>query len=260
MIEAINTLGRFCGKRDVEELDTALLYQKYGFSQADVMVLFGGSILAGGDLLAKAIQDKIACTYIIVGGTGHTTEKLRQQVNSEYPCIDTASLSEAEIFQRYLQEVYGYHADYLETQSTNCGNNITNLLMLLGEHHVPCSSIILCQDATMQTRMDAGLRKYIDDDSMKIINYASYAAAVCDREGGLSYTEKIHGMWSVDQYINLLMGEIPRLTDDANGYGPAGKQFIAHVDVPERVKLAFELLKTQFGRQVRKANPAYASN
>lgn len=249
----------FCGKRDIEALDSALLYQNYGISKADVMVLFGGSILAGGDVLAKAIQDRIASTYIIVGGAGHTTETLRQQVSSEYPSIETANLSEAETFQRYLQEIYECRADYLETESTNCGNNITNLLALLREHHVRCNSIILCQDATMQARMDAGLRKYTGD-SVKIINYASYAATVCEEECGLSYEEEIHGMWSVDRYINLLMGEIPRLTDDVNGYGPIGKQFIAHVDIPENVKTAFELLKMQFGKQVREANPMYASN
>ena len=110
----------------------------------------------------------------------------------------------------------------------------------------------------MQTRMDAGLRKYAGD-SMKIINYASYAAMVCEGERGLSYAEEIHGMWDVDRYVSLLMGEIPRLTDDANGYGPAGKQFIAHVDVPENVTSAFELLKSRFGKQVRKANPLFAS-
>ncbi len=259
MIESVNTLGRFCGKRDIEALDHEILYQNYGISKADVMVLFGGSILAGGDLLAKAIRDKIADIYIIVGGAGHTTETLRRQVSSEYPSIETANLSEAETFQRYLQEVYGCHADYLETESTNCGNNITNLLALIRENHIRCNSIILCQDATMQARMDAGLRKYTDD-SVKIINYASYAATVCEGECGLSYTEEIHGMWDVDRYINLLMGEIPRLTDDVNGYGPAGRQFIAHVDIPENIKTSFELLKTQFGKQVREANPMFASN
>ena len=78
MVEAINTLGRFCGKRDIDALDSTLLYQKYGISKVDVMVLFGGSILAGGDLLAKAIQDKIASTYIIVGGAGHTSSPCQQ--------------------------------------------------------------------------------------------------------------------------------------------------------------------------------------
>lgn len=31
------------------------------------------------------------------------------------------------------------------------------------------------------------------------------------------------GVWSVERYISLLLGEVPRLRDDANGYGPQGK-------------------------------------
>lgn len=40
------------------------------------MVLFGGSIIAGGDILAEAIQNEVAKKNIIVGGAGHTTETL----------------------------------------------------------------------------------------------------------------------------------------------------------------------------------------
>ena len=68
------------------------------------IVLFGGSILEGGDLLAQAIKDRIAKVYVIVGGAGHTTEALRQRVHNEYPAIETAGLQEAEVFQRYLKE------------------------------------------------------------------------------------------------------------------------------------------------------------
>ncbi len=73
----INILGNFCGKRDIGELTTAALQNKYGISQVDIMVLFGGSILCGGDILAQAIKNGIAKKYVIVGGFGHTTETLR---------------------------------------------------------------------------------------------------------------------------------------------------------------------------------------
>ena len=95
----INILGYFCGLRDVGRLSADALQRKYGFAQADVMVLFGGSIIEGGDVLAKAMQEKIAKKYIIVGGAGHTTETLRQRVHSEYPDIETVGLPEAEVFQ-----------------------------------------------------------------------------------------------------------------------------------------------------------------
>ena len=53
----INKFGGFCGKRD---LTHAAMRQAYGCPQADVMVLFGGSILAGGDVLAQAMQNGAA--------------------------------------------------------------------------------------------------------------------------------------------------------------------------------------------------------
>ena len=119
-------------------------------------------------------------------------------------------------------------------------------------------NIILCQDASMQKRMEAGLRKYISCD-VTIINYAAYSANVLYNGKELVYKKPIHGMWTVDRYVNLLMGEIPRLTDDENGYGPNGKNFIAHVDIPERVKIAFEELKNVYGEKTREANSLYSS-
>ncbi|MBR4866299.1 MAG: YdcF family protein [Clostridia bacterium] len=252
--EAINVLGRFCGMRDVPELTQSVLQEKYGFPKADVMVLFGGSILAGGDLLAKAMADGVAKTYIIVGGEGHTTQTLRDVVKAEYPEIETEGLSEAEVYARYLKRVYGMVPDYLETASTNCGNNITNLLTLLKENGVEWKNVILCQDATMQRRMDAGMRKYAPEGT-NIINFATYRATV-EADG---YTSEIRGMWNIDRYVNLLMGEIPRLRDDEHGYGPKGKNFIDHVDIPEEVEAAFRVLREAYGAEIREANPLYAS-
>lgn len=256
--KSINILGSFCGKRDVEELTSKNLENNYGIKQADVMVLFGGSIICGGDVLAQAIKNKVAKKYIIVGGAGHTTATLREEVHKKYPTIITDKLSEAEIFNKYLNVLYGLKVDYLETKSTNCGNNITYLLDLLKKNNINFKNIILCQDATMQYRMEAGLRKYVSDD-IRIINYAAYKAEVIMKENKLIYSSEINGMWCMDRYVNLLMGEIPRLTDNLEGYGPKGKNFIAHVDIPSEVEKAFEDLKKEYGENTRKANPLYAS-
>ena len=234
--ENLNILGQFCGKRDVEELNQKNLHEKYGIEKVDVMVLFGGSILAGGE--------------------GHTTATLKEQIHKEYPLIAVNGLTEAELFQQYLLTVYQIQADYLETKSTNCGNNITNLLKLMKNKGIAHQSIILCQDATMQYRMEATLRKYLSKDTV-VINYAAYQAYL-NYQDKLIYATKIHGMWDVDRYINLLMGEIPRLTDNEQGYGPNGKNFLAHVDIPNRV-VAAEALKPIYGNHIRKANPKYSS-
>lgn len=56
----INILGEFCGKRDIIELTSEQLREAYGIEQADVMVLLGGSIMCGGDVLAEAMKNRIA--------------------------------------------------------------------------------------------------------------------------------------------------------------------------------------------------------
>lgn len=255
--ENINILGNYCGKRDIEELTTENLQQKCHISQADVMVLFGGSILCGGDVFARAIEHRIAKYFIIVGGAGHTTPTLRAKMSQAYPKIKTENLSEAEIFNSYLQYRYSVQADYIETNSTNCGNNITFLLELLEKENIACNHMILSQDATMQYRMEMGMRKY--RPNMDIINFATYHAVVQEQKSSLNYSTDIWGMWDMERYISLLLGEIPRLKDDKNGYGPKGKDFIAHVDIPESVENAFDELKQNYSDLIRIANPEFAT-
>ena len=224
----------------------------YGIPRADVMVLFGGSIMCGGDVLAQAIKNHIAKKYVIVGGAGHTTETLRLKMHEEFSDMETEGLSEAEVFAKYLQHQYGLSPDFLECKSTNCGNNITYLLDLLKENGIDFSSIIISQDATMQYRMEAGLRKYVSNN-IKIINYAVYSAKVVVENSALTYKEEIWGMWDINRYISLLMGEIPRLSDDVNGYGPKGKDFIAHVEIPQEVRGAFDELSRTYPELIREA-------
>lgn len=40
--------------------------------------------MCGADILAKAMKNKIAKKYVIVGGAGYTTEKLRVKVHNKY--------------------------------------------------------------------------------------------------------------------------------------------------------------------------------
>lgn len=254
--EEINLLGSFCGPRDIDDLTQKALQEKEGIAQADAMVLFGGSIINGGDLFAQAIKNKIAKKYIIVGGAGHTTSGLRNKMAEFLPNFDLTNMTEAEIFNTYLKQKYNLQADYLETKSTNCGNNITYLLDLIKRNNLPCDNIILMQDATMQRRMAAALKKFAPQ--MKVINYAAYQAKVVVRDNQLEYATPILGMWSVKKYLNLLLGDITRLADNPAGYGPKGKNFITHVDIPDVVEKTANDLKQRYPELVRKANPKFA--
>lgn len=251
LFEAVNILGDFLSVRDIPVLSRQALTEKYGFAQADVMVLFGGSVLCGGDILAQAIRNDVAKRYMIVGGAGHTTPALREKMRPFLPGVETCSMQEAELFDLYLQKAHNLKADHLETRSTNCGNNITNLLSLLDEQHIPCKSIILTQDGTMQKRMGAALHKFAPE--IQCIHYAAYQAHLTR---GMQYDAPIKGMWDVDRYITMLLGEVARLRDDEQGYGPRGKNFIAHVDIPGVVEKAFGQLQSLYA--VRNANPLFA--
>lgn len=252
LTKQINALGQFCGRRDLPELSQAALQQTYQLKQADVFAFFGGSIVGGVATLAQAIRAQVARHYVIVGGYGHTTAALIKSAQAHYPMIKFDTSSEAQIFAQILQTQYGLQVDFLETKSTNCGNNITNLLALLAANQLNYHSLILCQDATMQLRMAAALRKYVAP-SVKVINYAAYAVTVTDQ---LTFDQPLPGMWSLDKYVSLLLGELSRLTDDENGYGPAGKDFISHVTVPAALQTAAAQLQQQF--TTRRADPRFA--
>lgn len=258
--ENINTLGYFLGMRDIEALTGSALEEKYNFSQADMMILFGGSIPYGCDIVGKAAAEGISRNIMIVGGEGHTTQSLREAVHNTYSEIETKGKMEADIMNEYIKMKYGIDKILIERDSTNCGNNITNAINIMKKNSIKPRSIIIVQDSTMQRRMDAGFRKYLKDTEVNIINFASYKvnAIVKDGEIVLEPTS-IWGMWSLKRYISLLMGEIPRLMDDAEGYGPNGKGYIAHVDIPDNVLKAYEYLKIIYGDLIRAANPKYSS-
>ncbi len=256
--QRLNVLARFCGVRDIDSLTPQALQRSCNIRQADVLILFGGSIGGGFDVAAQGFLRKIAKCFMLVGGQGHTTETLRQKVQSHCAEIAVQGKSEAEIMAAYIGRRYGIRDFIMEMQSTNCGNNVTNALHILEARNISHDSVILVQDATMQRRMAAGFAKFAPDAF--VVNFAAYQAELDGSEERLQYRgETLWGMWDVERYISLLMGEIPRLTDDADGYGPNGRNYIAHVDVPQSVAEAFAALKAVYGDKIRQADDAYRS-
>jgi uncharacterized SAM-binding protein YcdF (DUF218 family) len=255
-VNSINTLVRFCARRDVPALTREALEAAAG-AIADVAILFGGTILAGADVFADAMRQQVASGYMIVGGQGHTTGALRRSLRERMGWDDIESSTEAGLFDRYLRERHGLTADLLEHSSTNCGSNARNAVALLLARRLPHDRLILVQDATMQQRMDAAFRRYVNPTT-RLINYASHQTTVTLSGGRLTYAAPPEGMWPIDRYVALLMGEVPRLTDDVHGYGPAGRGYIAHVDVPQEVRRAFAHLRETTDFAARAADSQWA--
>jgi hypothetical protein len=94
-VSSVNTLVRFCARRDVPALTREALQSATG-ARADVAILFGGSIVAGADVFANAMREQVAARCMIVGGQGHTTGALRRNLRERMGWNDTGSGTEAD--------------------------------------------------------------------------------------------------------------------------------------------------------------------
>lgn len=252
LCDALNTLSEYLAVRDIPELSGTALRERIGSESADLIILFGGSIPHGCEAAGRAFSAGLAKRLMLVGGVGHTTDHLRRCINERYPEIETAKRAEADIIADYLSAAFGIEKSgvIIENRSANCGENVTFALEKLKQASIQPRNAIIMQDSSMQRRMDATFRRHCDWD---IINYAAYAARFFEREGKLSVEPDIWGMWDVRRCASLLLGEIPRLRDDETGYGPNGKGFISHVDIPKEVSAAFEAVRKSGAFEVRTA-------
>ena len=255
---AANTIGDFLARRDIVDLTPTAMQAALGKTQADVLIVFGGMIPHGYDIAAKVWQSGLAKHLLLVGGIGHTTACVRGAIAERMPEIAGEGRPEAAMMADYFAKAHGITDAILETQSTNCGNNVTYALEVLQEHGIDAHSALIMQDSTMQCRMAATFAKAAP--AMNIINYAPYRPAVIVNEYRLCYRMDYWGMWRMDHYLSLLLGEIRRLHDDKDGYGPQGKDYIAHVALPTNILRVTELLTKSGLAEVREANPLYSSH
>ena len=93
----------------------------------------------------------------------------------------------------------------------------------------------------MQRRTDASFRQaWADASCPKIVNWPVQVPRVGYRNDRIDYLQSPNSRkWSPERFLSLLTGEIQRLTDDENGYGPRGKGFLPHVDIPDDVAAAW---------------------
>ena len=242
---SVNNMAKFIAVRDIEKLDCLELEKLVGIKKVDILVLLGNSIPHTIKCAAEAYKNNLCDRILINGGIGHSTEILRNQIreNEKLKFIQVENRAEADIFFDIMTKVYNIPENNIivENQSTNCGDNALKAIDLLNKLNIQYSSLLLIQDPTMQLRTYASFLKYVDNKKVKIINYAPFIPVINDE---LKLINKdIDGIWDEQRYLELLMGEIPRLKDDINGYGPCGKKFITHVDVPIEIEEDYNRLK-----------------
>ena len=236
----LETIGGFLARRDVR------LSRRDSSRTYDVMVLCGNAVLASVELAARAFHGGEVGHVLVSGGIGHSTPYLERAIRAHpaYADVTTGGRSEAAI----LADVLVRHLDVpreavtTEEESRHCGENAElSLRMLARRGGRP--SVVLVQDPTMQRRTQASFDHHQrgDERPLDVVSHAPFVPVV-----GTDGVGDGHGApaWTVDRFTSLVLGEVRRLRDDAEGYGPQGAGFIGHVEVPDRVQAAYERLRT----------------
>lgn len=243
--QCVNEIAKFLAARDIRKLNSDELKRTFGIRKVDILVLLGNSIPYTINCAVEAYKNNLCDKILINGGIGHSTSILRKQVrkNKKLNFIDVENRAEADIFFDIMTKIYDVPSNkiIIENKSTNCGDNALKATVLLDKLGVFYESILLIQDPTMQLRTYAAFSKYVDKKRVKLINYAPFIPFI---NNNLELTNiDIEGIWSEQRFLELIMGEIPRLRDDINGYGPSGKNFIDHVDIPDEIEECYENLR-----------------
>ncbi len=249
--EDINKIAAFLAKRHIRELSGKALSEKFGIDRVELLIVLGSSMPYIAELGADAYMDGLAEEIMLAGGIGHSTKYLMGNIlrDEGYNDIEVKDRPEADI----LKEVMVRHSNIdrnkiiIENKSANCGANACEALNTLRERGKVPGSVLILQDPTMQLRTHASFQKEWAAEKTLIISYAPFIPKFVNRGNGMEFANRgIKGLWEPERFIDLIMGEIPRLRDDDKGYGPNGKGFIAHVDVPEEIVCSYQRLLARY--------------
>lgn len=259
VVQDLNTVGAFLARRDLPALTRESMKQQFGSDRADLLILLGNSILYTAEQAAEAYRNGLVQKMMIVGGIGHSTRYLCDAVRSDsrFKRIPVDGRSEAEILYDVVGICMGTDVAgeiVLETESTNCGNNAEYALNLARQYGMCPKTVLLLQDPTMQLRSHASFLRAWSNTGARFASWAAFTPIVEEQEGDLRFRNipEAHPVWTMERYLSLVMGETPRLHDDEHGYGPKGRGFIAHVDIPVPVLEAYERLKPSLAAFERK--------
>lgn len=213
--------------------------------EPQLLILLGNAILPVAERAFTALAQGAVEKILIAGGIGHSTDLLYQAVKDHphYHVIATLGRSEAAILHDIAVQFFAILPEQLllETESTNCGDNATQARRVLEQAGESAARIVLTQDPLMQRRTDASFRQVWEGSpEVQFINWPTLIPQVEQRDGGLYYRrEEDASLWSWPRFASLLLGEIPRLRNGPQGYGPLGKGFIAAVEIPRQVEEAY---------------------
>ncbi|HEY8804266.1 MAG TPA: hypothetical protein VIM42_04010 [Clostridium sp.] len=107
LVDDINNITTFLSKRNLDGLSHSELVKQYGIKQVDMIIILGNSIPYIALLGAKAYKSGLSKDIMIVGGNGHSTKYLIQNVlrDNKYKDINVHDKSEAEILSKIIETI-----------------------------------------------------------------------------------------------------------------------------------------------------------
>ncbi|GJP96609.1 DUF218 domain protein [Aspergillus niger] len=241
----------------------------------DCIVICVSAVLYPATTVFKHLErnPQLTKTLVLCGGIGHSTPYLYEAVSKhpDYAHLIPEITGKPEshvlhtIFTRCFDATFIQKSGctvLLEDKSTNCGQNATETRALLARNGIPePKSMIVVQDPTMARRTVASFEKAYAPRPPNLLSWPIIVPRVKMEGGELVYDYDdvdesmpgvTGGLWSMSRFLGLVLGEIPRLRDDEHGYGPMGKGFIGHVDIPEEVECAFSRVQGGLGENLVK--------
>lgn len=200
------------------------------------------------------LADKAAELYLngkveqifLVGGIGHATKVLRENFAKQGIFFDEG-LSESEMYYYYLFDKYQIPTDkfLLETKSTNSGENARFALDILRSKGKLPECLFLMNDPTLQRRTRATFEKVWQEESVELVNHVPIIPEIVALEETLRFSQpELNNQWPKEYFYALVLGEMVRLKDDENGYGPNGKNYMNPVDIPLNVWSAYQRINS----------------
>lgn len=237
-LDAANRLGGWLAQDDLSQ-----------DPQIDVVVLAGNAVIPTIDFACQ-LAARHAVPLLISGGIGHSTSFLYDAVlsDSRYRTLLVSGRAESHILADIAHQFWQIPRERIvvEDRSTNCGENARFTRQMLEERGIAHRTGVVIQDPTMQRRTMATFARVWQGEETAAPQWYSTpgcSPVLCNSDNGLTFSGEQEGLWPVGRYLALILGELPRLADNPQGYGPLGKGFIAHVDIPPHIVQAWETLR-----------------
>jgi uncharacterized SAM-binding protein YcdF (DUF218 family) len=216
-------------------------------SRLDAVVLLGNQVVTTLTAACTLLLRAPSAILLLSGGAGHSTPLLYENLrNSAYGVLVDRGLiletmAEAEMGAVVAQLGFRIPPGRIrvEDQSRNSAENARMSIEILQDARPEQGPVLILQDPTMQRRsiLTWGREAEGAGSEAPILSHAIFVPKVEPApDGSLGFVGlQAQGAWTMERFLGLILGEIRRLYDNEEGYGPRGRNFLPHVEIPAPV-------------------------